>query len=924
MTITSRLFEAYLKCPTKCFLWWRGEADTGNAYANWLRTQNESYRSEGCTRLIEGSLRNECVISPPDIGHIKMAKWRFAVDIVACTQNLESSIHAVERLPSGGRAKPAQFIPIRFIFTNKLSRDDKLLMAFDALTLSEVLGCNVGLGKIIHGDDHAATRVKIPALTGEVRKVTKKIATLLSSPPPDLILNRHCVHCEFQTRCRQTAIEKDDLSLLSGIKEKERKKYNSKGIFTVTQLAYTFRPRRKPKRLSNIREKYHHSLQALAIREHKIHIVGGLELRIDGTAVYLDVEGLPDRDFHYLIGVRVKTAQAVVQHSLWADNREDEKRIWGDFLEIMSGIERPLLIHYGSYETHFLNQMCERYGGPPEGSVAARALAAPLNLLSVIFARIYFPTHSNGLKARAKFVGFEWTIPNSSGALTIRWRSAWEQSRDPKTKQMLINYNVEDCEALRSLTEFLSTLLVAAAGSAGKGADCAVNIESLPLPSHFKLGKVRFQLPEFNAINQSAYWDYQRDRILVRSSKQLKKLAERGRKATRFKPRANQTIPWPAPARCSNCGGSKIVKHGKYSKTVLDVKFSAFGIKRWITEYTFNRYRCRKCGAAFQNPDRAWTGEKCGANLRALSVYENIDLRMPQQRVRIFLNEVLGFDLPQSATNKFKATTAAFYKDTYDGLIQKIVAGQLVHADETTVSVRSGVGYVWAFTNLEDVAYIYAPSREGGLVQSLLGDFKGVVVSDFYAAYDALDCPQQKCLIHLIRDLNDDLMNEPFNEEMKGLVGEFAALLMPIISTVDRFGLKAHFLRVHKGSVDRFFKQLSNREYQTETAMKCKTRLERNRDGLFTFLGFDGVPWNNNNAEHAIKAFALLRRDFGGVTTEKGIREYLVLLSVCETCKCKGLSFLEFLRSGEKDIDAFAESRSRRRRNATPCPRRER
>ena len=97
--------------------------------------------------------------------------------------------------------------------------------------------------------------------------------------------------------------------------------------------------------------------------------------------------------------------------------------------------------------------------------------------------------------------------------------------------------------------------------------------------------------------------------------------------------------------------------------------------------------------------------------------------------------------------------------------------------------------------------------------------------------------------------------------------------------------------------------------------MKCKARLEKNRSRLFTFLDFDGVPWNNNNAEHAIKAIALLRRDFSGLSTEKGIREYSILLSICETCKCKGVSFLEFLRSGENDIDAFAESKWGSRRS---------
>ncbi len=107
----------------------------------------------------------------------------------------------------------------------------------------------------------------------------------------------------------------------------------------------------------------------------------------------------------------------------------------------------------------------------------------------------------------------------------------------------------------------------------------------------------------------------------------------------------------------------------------------------------------------------------------------------------------------------------------------------------------------------------------------------------------------------------------------------------------------------------------------SETAVKFKERLEKNRDKLFMFLSFDGVPWNNNNAEKAIKTFAALRKIIEGITTEKGIRDYLVLLSVCQTCKYMGVDFLDFLRSGEKDIHAFAESRrGRRRRMQTSQP----
>jgi hypothetical protein len=72
------------------------------------------------------------------------------------------------------------------------------------------------------------------------------------------------------------------------------------------------------------------------------------------------------------------------------------------------------------------------------------------------------------------------------------------------------------------------------------------------------------------------------------------------------------------------------------------------------------------------------------------------------------------------------------------------------------------------------------------------------------------------------------------------------------------------------------------------------------------FLDHDGVPWNNNNAEHAIKAFARLRNSIGGKSSTKGIREYLVLLSISETCRYKGVSFFDFVRSGQADINSFA------------------
>src|SRR5437667_4654837 len=75
MTITPHLFEAYLKCPTKCWLRFVDENPLGNAYAEWVQGQNESYRADAVERLIANAPADECAVAP-NAGELKTAEWR--------------------------------------------------------------------------------------------------------------------------------------------------------------------------------------------------------------------------------------------------------------------------------------------------------------------------------------------------------------------------------------------------------------------------------------------------------------------------------------------------------------------------------------------------------------------------------------------------------------------------------------------------------------------------------------------------------------------------------------------------------------------------------------------------------------------------------------------------------------------------------
>lgn len=294
-------------------------------------------------------------------------------------------------------------------------------------------------------------------------------------------------------------------------------------------------------------------------------------------------------------------------------------------------------------------------------------------------------------------------------------------------------------------------------------------------------------------------------------------------------------------------------------------------------------------------------------------MYQNIELHLPQLSIDSSMSKLFGLRLPRGWTNKMKMAAAQLYEVTHDRLMKKLCSGRLLHVDETSISVRGVNGYVWALASMEEVAYFFTPTREGNTIQELLKNFSGVLVSDFYAAYDAVECPQQKCPIHFIRDVNSALLEHPFDEGLRQIARNFAGVVKPIIETVDRRGLKKRFLGKFRNSIDRFYKGLVD-DGAGEAAGKLIERLQKNRHKMFTFLDFDDVPWNNNNAEHAVKAFALLRRVIEGLTTEKSLRDTLALLSVCETCKCKNVSFLDFLRSGSRDIDDFIIHRSKQRR----------
>src|SRR5262249_15012741 len=158
-----------------------------------------------------------------------------------------------------------------------------------------------------------------------------------------------------------------------------------------------------------------------------------------------------------------------------------------------------------------------------------------------------------------------------------------------------------------------------------------------------------------------------------------------------------------------------------------------------------------------------------------------------------------------------------------------------------------------------------------------------------------LPCLHQRCLVHLMRDMNRAILDNPFDEELQSITAPFGALLRAIVNTIDEHGLKRHYLQTHGKAVNAFFSGLAERTYESDASKGLQERLFRNRQRLFTFLQHDDVAWNNNLAEDAIKRVSNYREDVGRSVKEAGLVEHLVLLSLYQTCRVKDISFLKFL-----------------------------
>src|SRR5262249_33753551 len=149
------------------------------------------------------------------------------------------------------------------------------------------------------------------------------------------------------------------------------------------------------------------------------------------------------------------------------------------------------------------------------------------------------------------YLGQRWTEDNATGLQSLVWRHAWETTRELTFKKILLQYNLEDCLALKLVTEVVCDI---AEGVNINNKLQFVLTDELKVDSYGKFKKNGFLVDSLNFVNKCAYFDYQREKIFFRSRKSKKTTRKMKSKVSKI--HINKTIDIPLPITCYKCGST--------------------------------------------------------------------------------------------------------------------------------------------------------------------------------------------------------------------------------------------------------------------------------------------------------------------------------------------------------------------------------
>lgn len=338
---------------------------------------------------------------------------------------------------------------------------------------------------------------------------------------------------------------------------------------------------------------------------------------------------------------------------------------------------------------------------------------------------------------------------------------------------------------------------------------------------------------------------------------------------------------------CPCCGGPVQRCNRTRTRIIIDIPAD---LATETTEHTVHRDYCPACKKHVEPvvPD-ALPNATLGHRLTAMTSWLHYGLGVSIEQVRAILSGHLHTELSAGGLVAGWQRTADILMPWYEQLARDAKASAVLHADETGWRVNGATHWLWCFANTHTCFYMIDRHRGGqALAKFFTEAFDGVLVRDFWAAYDALDVGEhQCCLVHLLRELekvdehNRSADWQAFAKQLRRLIRDGIRLRKRPDFTPDRYA--ARIVRI-----DRRLMALARATYADADACRLAKRLLKHCDELFTFLDHPEVPFENNLAERMIRPAVIIRKNSQSNRSDKGAVTQAVLMTVYRTLRLRG------------------------------------
>jgi transposase len=337
---------------------------------------------------------------------------------------------------------------------------------------------------------------------------------------------------------------------------------------------------------------------------------------------------------------------------------------------------------------------------------------------------------------------------------------------------------------------------------------------------------------------------------------------------------------------CPHCGTPLGTPVEEWVRYVEDIEPP----KPRVTQYRINRYYCPTCRKNVSvHPPEVIPRCMLGIKVMLLVVYQRYALHLPYNKIRDNLEQCFGINTTDTTLVNAVKLISSYYREEFLRIKHQLKENPYVHIDETGWRINGVNHWLWTFITETAVIFKIDKRRSSQVPREVLGDeYDGVVISDFYTAYDKLPGKKQKCLVHLLRDTKKvsgkNASTQRFHLRIKRFVQDAAC-----------FSKENPSLSERKSAYKRFYKRLERIIEEPHTDPDCLRlvkRLKKHRDSLLTFLEED-IDYHNNTAERALRSSVVMRKITGGNRSRVGADTHEILMSMCENSKLHNENFLE-------------------------------